>query len=155
MENWEQETGPNENAITVEAFDQLIDDIAKQRDVCDLKKLDYSRENEKLDDLERRALQALKDLGRKNFQGKAGTISIVERTSVKVPKDPEAKKAFLKYLQEKGVYDEMVTINSNTLSAFYKAEFEVAKQEGRGLEFQIPGLAEPTIDEITRFLRKK
>ena len=62
-----------------------------------------------------------------------------ERTSVRMPKDNEERKAFFDYLRERGVYDELVSVSSQTLNAFYRSELELAILRGE-LDFTIPGL---------------
>lgn len=142
-------------AITVEEFEQLIKDIQAQRSEVEAKKALLSAENEKLEALETKALEALKATGKDSYQGAVGTVYTLHRMSVSVPKDPEKRKLFFEYLQKKGVYDSLITINSQTLNAFYKSEFEAAKEAGLGLEFQVPGIEEPKIFESVGFRKAK
>ena len=53
--------------------------------------------------------------------------------------DDIAREKFFNYLKGKGVFEQMITINSRTLNAFAKVELETANEEGV-LDFQIPGL---------------
>jgi hypothetical protein len=64
--------------------------------------------------------------------------------SVKVPKDDDAKRELFEFLKEKGLYDDYVTVNSQSLNSLFKALNEEAAQNGI-LDFSIPGLEEPTI----------
>lgn len=68
---------------------------------------------------------------------------IEEKYSVKTPKTLEEKKALFDYLKQQGMYDEMVSVNSQTLNSYYKAMSDQA--EGQGiLDFQMPGIEPPT-----------
>jgi hypothetical protein len=108
-----------------------------------------------VDGLELKLLEVLTNLGKTSYQSRAGTFGITHRMSVRVPSMPDDKKAFFEYLQSKGVFDQMATVNSATLNAYYKAEAEAAAQSGQGMEFSIPGIGEPTINQIVTFRRSK
>ena len=64
------------------------------------------------------------------------------KTSVSTPKSLEDKKALFDFLQEKGIFLEMVSINSMTLNSLYKSLAEQALAEGI-LDYKMPGIAEP------------
>lgn len=111
--------------------------------------------NKQLASLEMTMLETLKGLGKDSYKSEIGTISIIHRTSFKTPKTPEEKAAFFDYLRAKNMFDALVSVNSQTLNSFCKAELETAIAEGRGLEFQIPGIGEPTVQEIIGFRKAK
>jgi len=73
-----------------------------------------------------------------------GTFNVVERFSYKIPRTPEAKEKFFSYLKEKGIYDDLVNVNSQTLNAFCKQQMEEARDR-QDFNFSIPGLEEPTL----------
>ena len=81
-----------------------------------------------------------------SFKNEFGSFSKQARTSYKVPKTDEERRAFFEYLKEKGTYENMRTVNSMTLNAWAKQEFEAAALDG-DMDFRIPGLDEPTISE--------
>jgi hypothetical protein len=60
------------------------------------------------------------------------------RSSVTVPKGDD-KLYFFEYLRNRGIFDELVTVNSNSLNAWFNAEQEAALRNGQ-VEFQVPGL---------------
>jgi hypothetical protein len=66
-----------------------------------------------------------------------------EKSSVVTPKTIEEKQALFDYLQEKGLFLEMASVNSQTLNALYKYLAAQAAEEGI-LEFKLPGVPEPT-----------
>lgn len=65
------------------------------------------------------------------------------KSSVTTPKTPEDKKELFDFLQEKGIFLEMVSINSMTLNSLYKSLADEAAKEGV-LDFKMPGVPEPT-----------
>jgi hypothetical protein len=53
------------------------------------------------------------------------------------------------------VYDKYATVNAISYNSFCKAEWEIAKEEGRGMEFSLPGVPEPKYYKKLGTLRKK
>jgi hypothetical protein len=82
-----------------------------------------------------------------------GTISITKRYSWKIPQDLAAKEKFFAYLQSKGIFMQLVGVNSATLNKFCKDELEVAKAEGR-VDWNPDGLEAPTLSEKLRMASK-
>lgn len=80
----------------------------------------------------------------KHFVGGMGTLYIQNRFTVTMPKEPVAKKAFFDHLREKGIFEDMVTVNHQSLNAYYKNELAAAAEVGNA-DFKIPGLAEPNL----------
>jgi len=86
------------------------------------------------------------DLEKQHVPG-FGTVSRQENWSVKVPKTPDEKTRVFDYIREKYGQDALmgyVTINSNSLNAFYKQEFELAK-ERKDVRWKLPGIEEPSV----------
>lgn len=77
------------------------------------------------------------------FRTKFGSVKLVEKKSFKVPKDDVSKSAFMNYLRERGVFDDLVTVNSQSLNAWANEEIEARIIEGN-FNFEIPGLESPT-----------
>lgn len=142
-------------SITFDEVETLCARIADQRAVVEKASAAKKVEDKILEELELQLMEKLKQLDRKNFQSKLGTFSISHRVSVKVPSTPEEKAAFFDYLRQKGVFEQMVGVHSQTLNSFYKAEFEAAKDRGEGLDFSIPGLQPPTVMETLSFRAAK
>lgn len=71
------------------------------------------------------------------------SFSIVEQSSVKVPKEIEAKKEFFKFLRDRDLFWSHVSINSQTLNSLYKTLEKEAIKNGQ-LEFSVPGLEAPS-----------
>ena len=65
------------------------------------------------------------------------------KTSVPVPKTIEEKKALFAFLEERGLFLEMVSVHSQTLNSLYKSLSDEALKNGI-LDFKIPGVGEAT-----------
>lgn len=82
-----------------------------------------------------------------------GFLFYTERkTSVTTPKTMEDKQLLFQFLRERGVFDELVSVNSQTLNSFYKDCAEQALKEGV-LEFIMPGVGRPN-EYVSLKLRK-
>jgi hypothetical protein len=96
----------------------------------------------------------LLELGQDNFRTPFGTMILTKRTSFKVPKDEESRNAFFDKLKEMGVFDGMITVNSNTMNSFLKEEYAQAEANGVDMvTYKFPGIEPPTVT-MTASLRK-
>ena len=81
----------------------------------------------------------------------AGAISMVTKYQVNFPKDHEAAAQFRQYLMDNGM-DSMLTMNHQTLNAFFKSKLEEAG-EGADPSQVLPGIGTPE-QRITLSMRK-
>lgn len=83
-----------------------------------------------------------------SYKCKHGLVVRTRRYSVRVPADYQAKQKFFHWLHTQGedLYWKMMTVNSQSLNAFYKEQMELAKETG-DLNFEMPGIGEPTLME--------
>lgn len=139
-------------SVTIEIMNQKISELASLRseeaEASRIKK----EITEKVENLENEIIEMLTAEGLTTFSGEKGKIVVAFRTSVKTPKTPEDKEAFYTYLKNRGLYDSMISVNSQTLNSLYKAEFEEAMNRGES-DFAIPGLKEVTLTPSLRFSR--
>jgi hypothetical protein len=131
--------------VTVEELDTLIGQMFDQIAECEAKEAALTEENKKLASLEAKVTKYLEELGREDFKSPRGTVSIKEKWRVNLPKTDAEKAAFFDWLRGQGIFDKYATVNSNSLNSLYMAEWEVAKQEGRGMEFSLPGIGPATV----------
>lgn len=103
-------------------------------------------------DLENKIMSKLKEVGNTTYVSKFGRASIKTSLSYKIPKDIEAKKKLFEYIKNKGddVYNSLLSVNSQTLNAWAKAENQHAADNGI-FPFEIPGLDEPISYETISF----
>lgn len=83
-----------------------------------------------------------------NFSGTKAEVSLVVKESVATPKAITAKEQFFNWLQEKNLYWELITVNTNSLNALYRSEKELDENA------IIPGIGEP-YSRLSLQLRKK
>ena len=133
---------------TVKELDDLVEAISKQRaKIEEMEKL-VSVENVKLAGLEQKAGSYLDELERDSYKSPHGTISMREEWRFSLPQTDEDKQAFFEHLRSKGLFDKLATIHSQSYNSYIKAEWAIAKDEGWGMEFKLPGVPEP------KFFRK-
>lgn len=149
------ETPPNYTP-TVKELDELCEQIFAQKKICEEKEALATIENKKLAALENQAAAWLDELGREKYQHPAlGTIYIKEEWRFALPPDDDAKAAFFGWLKERQLFDRYATVNSASYNALLKREWEIAKEEGRGMEFSVPGVPEPKFHRALRTLKGK
>jgi hypothetical protein len=90
--------------------------------------------------LESKMLDALEETDLLRFDVHDAMFIVINKTSAKTPKTPEDREKFFDYLREQGVYEDMITVNSNTLNSYVKTEEALATERGE-LDFSIPGIA--------------
>lgn len=136
-----------EQNISTTKLDQLIQDYANQRKVVDSVSDELKRQEEKLHKMDTKLIEYLEALGRSSYDSPYGKISRETRYSVKLPQG-EDKEKFFAYLKEKGVFEDMVHMNSRTLQTFYRAEMEAHKAIPG---WKVPGCGEPSGQVIVKF----
>lgn len=139
------------SAVTVEELDTLCKTIAEQRRKIDQMDAALTEENKALAALESKAVQYLEDLGRDNYKSEFGTIGMREQLRWNLPAGPDKWSELFEHFKTTGIFDGMITVNSQKLNSWAKKEFEVAAEEGRGLEFSIPGLEAPKMHRSLTF----
>jgi hypothetical protein len=148
------ETSEAKQMVTVDELEAMTSSIAEKRqEVAELSRQKTAKQDE-LDLMEERMMLLLEQSGKHDYHGEAGTFYISSRETVKVPKDLDSKRELFDYLRAKGIFEELVSVNSQTLNAFYKAEKKAAEENGNW-GFTLPGVGEPTVDQIPAFRAKK
>lgn len=90
--------------------------------------------------LESRMLDALEDADLTRFDAHGVMFVVSNKTSAKTPKTTEDREKFFSYLRDQGVYEDLITVNSQTLNSYVKSEEALATERGE-LDFSIPGIA--------------
>lgn len=139
---------------SVKEMNELADKIAQLRDdesaASDVKK----KITANLEAAENRMVELLLENNLTSYRAPSGLAGLSFRTSVKTPKTPEQRKAFFDFLKSIGRYDELVSVNSQSLNSFYKEQLELAKEKGQD-DIEIPGLTEVTINPNLSFRRSR
>jgi hypothetical protein len=134
------------DSISLSDFETLIAEAYDlDAELKDLKRDVIEPRRKRLKELEAKILQTLADHDMTSYKSGRGTVVRQTRYSVCTPKTLEEKTAFFEWLNRtkgRDVYWSYVTINSQSLNAFYNAEMEAAKEAG-AFDYVIPGLAPP------------
>lgn len=134
-----------ENVNQIKELGDLIAAMVEQRKKIEELEKPVTEANKTLAAMEQKAASYLEELGWESFKSPFGTISVKDEWRFALPQTDEDKLAFFNYLRERGVYDKYATVHSTAYNSFCKAEWDVAKSEGRGFDFKLPGVPEPKL----------
>ena len=103
-------------------------------------------------EIEGKIMAKLKEAGNTGYLSSIGRVDIRTSLSYKTPKEFDAKKKLFDYIKAKGedVYLSLLSVNSQTLNAWAKAETQSAIDQGI-FPFSIPGIDEPISYETITF----
>jgi hypothetical protein len=136
----------NPQEITVEELDELVRDLFRQRATIEGMQAKVTDENKKLAELEAKAVKYLKALNRKEYKCPAGTISVNPKWRFNLPQGEENWAAFKEHLKREGLFDQMLSINSNTYNAYVNSRRQEAEEKGE-FHWEIPGVPEGKLFE--------
>lgn len=136
--------------VTVSDVEQMIEKAFQIRGEIDALKAQMSEKSAELDGFQQKILQFLTEFDKTSYRAGAGMVVKQTKFSVSMPKDPDAKARFFRYIKERNLFEDLVTVHHQTLNSFYNAELEAAKETG-DIDFGIPGIDEPKTYEIVAF----
>ena len=128
--------------MQIDEFKALCTELFKKR-----AELETLQEQEKalskdVEGLKHRIISVMDAMELENFHVPGlGKVYTQDRFNVSMPKDPEARQRLFAYLKDKKILSKMVTINHQTLNAWYKEEMQAAVDGGQ-LDFKVPGIEE-------------
>lgn len=125
--------------VTISELDRLQEHLFNQYTVYEKAKAKAADEYKVFKAIEEKLTDELEQAGRERYQSPAGTFWFKYESGFKVPKDAQSRERFFTFLKEKGVFDQMITVNSKTLNSWAKKEEEIAQDSGE-LDFEIPGI---------------
>ena len=131
-------------------FDNLCDELAEKKGQIKAHEAEKKRLSGEVRGLEEQIIAYLESLSKTKHNTARGLFYIKTRTTYATPKDPESRKAFFDYLKSRDVFDDLITVNSQTLNAFAKQELEVAIENEHD-DFEMPGLGVPTMQQSIVF----
>lgn len=155
IEDTPGESPDTHEPVTVEALDKLCQDMFEQREK--IRKMDdaVTEENKKLAAMQSKAIAYLIELDREKYQSPHGTVSVKEEWRFRLPETLEAKLQFFEHLKEKGMFEQYATVNANSYNSYLNTEWKIAQDEGRGMEFKMPGVPEPTFYRKLNMVTKR
>ncbi len=136
--------------MTIAEFEDLLDKAYQLK--LDSEELDGQRKkkDEERAELDRVILAQFEQFDKTSYRGRRCNVIKTQRTSVSLPKEPAAREDFFAFLKSKKIFEELITVNHQTLNAFYKNEFDNAVEAGNH-EFKIPGLEQPKVHEYITY----
>lgn len=126
MNDWETPA----SETTISGLKLLCEDLIKARDKKDAINAELKVAQEAIDELEFKILTVMKENTLPNFKGEFGTVSIKNNKTVAQPEDMSAKIQLFDYLKSQGIFEEMVAVNSRTLSSWANKEIEAREKQG-------------------------
>jgi hypothetical protein len=141
------------SAVTLKDMNDFLERMCRIDVEIEALELQVKEKNKEYHALEARVLNILEASGQKGAECASGKFTKTKRVSVKQPATPEAKAAFFQYLKDKGDFDNMISVNSRTLSSYVKKEIEAQEEEGV-LNFVPPGLEKPETIHYLSLKRK-
>lgn len=140
--------------ITLSEFEKLCAEAFELREKMELVEENLKALNKELMAIQGKILSHLQANEKDNYQSSQGTVYVNKAFTVSQPQDPDKKKAFFDYLKNRGVFEDLASINYQTLNSFYKQEMEAARESGE-IDFQVPGIGEPKYVETLRMRKKR
>lgn len=137
-------------SVTIEQLEIKAKEISEARSIQAEKKIEYSRATEVVDTLEAEFMAMLEQSEISSYKSKVGTLTIASRESVKFPQDIEKRLAFAEWAKAQGIYDQIFTVNSQTLNSLYKREKEASELRGE-LFFELPGIERGSVSQYLTF----
>jgi len=141
------------SGVTLQKLTSLCEELVGMRGCKENKELELKKINEEIKEREAKIIEYLKEYGLPSFKSGAGSFTITKRRNVSQPATPEAKEAFFNYLRSKGIFEDMVSVNSRTLTSWAIKEIENMEEQGN-LGWVPPGLSQPTEFETLSIRRK-
>lgn len=130
--------------VTVAELDALIEKLADCSKRCDAKEDEMKALNKEYASLEGKIAAHMEELNRQKYDSPHGKFQVNEKWRVNMPQTDADKAAFFDHLRERGIFDKLATVNSNSLNALYMRDWEEAKDRGEGMLFNMPGVPAPT-----------
>ncbi len=145
--------GAGASEITLKELNTICKSLVDKREAKEALSQSLKEASEEVSALEYKILGIMKENALPTFKGEFGSISIKHNRSVSQPENFEEKLKFFGYLKEQGIFEEMVAVNSRTLSSW--ASKEIEEREKKGVFGWVPpGLKAPT-EHQSLSLRKK
>lgn len=137
---------------TIQELDAMVKRCFELRTEYETLKDQSAEKYHELEAMQAKIQSVLEATGRlKHDTPGAGSISMKTQYAISFPKDSERAAEFRKYLMDNGL-DSMLTMNHQSLNAFYKSKLEEAG-EGADPSQVLPGIGAPE-QRVTLSMRK-
>lgn len=134
--------------MNIQDMDRMVARCLSLREQHKQKKEEAAQIYAELENLQQELISILQENNRTSYISPEGAFSYDIRETFRTPKDPDSRAKFFAYLKEKGVYDDLISVNATTLNSWAKGEMALSNDK----DFQIPGLvkSEPTFKASLR-----
>lgn len=142
--------------IDLKEMDQLVTEMQAARDDYEEKKKISNAAFEKWSTLKSKVLAYLQAAKKKKYHVDGlGTVSMVEKYTVRVPSTIADKKRMLQHFRaiSDDFYLRTVSVHHNTLNGYYNDQARKAEEAGE--KFSIPGVEDPTAELSIRFTKER
>lgn len=126
VSSWEEPVAPT----TLKELTELCKNLVSQRDAKKELEAQVDVIQEQVKELEHKILLVMQENKLPKFPCEYGTFSLVTKKSVTQPETHEDKLQLFEYLKSQGCFEEMVAVNSRTLSSWASKEIEAKEKEG-------------------------
>ncbi len=126
--------------MDIKEFKDYCLEMIAQRNKCEDMRKALSLENEKLDAMKLFITNKLQEFGLDKFDTGGGLVYKVNKMNVKI----SDRSAFFDYLRKENIFDELASVNFQTLNAFYREKMDEAVRNGES-NFNLPGIQESSI----------
>lgn len=127
------------STTSIEEFEREIDRLFEMKEEVAALEKQQSFINTQIEELQERVIATLEAHGKTKHVGRKGSISLSIDSYPSFPKEPQKREEFFEYLKKRNVYEDLVTVNAQTLRRFFKDEKE-AHGGDENPDFKIPGL---------------
>ena len=142
MENFDFGFEKPMEETTIQELDAMVKKMFEMRAEAERLESEASEINKQVEGIKLKVMNILEATGRLNHETPgAGKVYTQTKYQVSFPKDEESANRFRTYLMENGM-DSMLTMNHQTLNAFFKSKLEEAG-EGADPSQVLPGVGAP------------
>jgi hypothetical protein len=139
--------------VSVSELQEMIKVLFEKRKTVEDQEKITKELNAEVDALKQKVLGILEAHNLDNFNASGvGSVYRTAKMQVSYPKDPEQAAKFRQYLIDNGM-ESMLTLNHQTLNAFYKSKVSEAESQGLPIADVLPGVGEPSV-YVTIGMRK-
>lgn len=114
---------------------------------ADRRKAALAEVQDELDLRKTEMIAALTAANLTSYRGERGQVVLSKRFTVKLPQSPDDWQKFWGYVQERGHYEALRTVNHQRLNGWYKAELDAAVERGE-IDFHPDGLPPPFHQDV-------
>lgn len=128
--------------MTVQALTELIEVFLKAKDDAEKASAAADNAKEQMRVCQSAVIGALEGLNKTEEQGSFGKVKVVQREYYKVTD----KYAAYEWLKKRGEFDDLASVNANTLSSHVKAIVHQRREQEKDYVWVPPGMVDSTSD---------